>query len=455
MFDGTDGWRSAGRRLLLLCNARSRLGLRPLEPALARLAEAGIELIRPHATNPGEWPVLIRRHRYDVDGVVVAGGDGSVQAALDGLLDVGLPLGVLPLGATNGVARALGLPAGSPEAASEAALAIVRGHTRRVSIGEANGVPFLSCAAVGRVSRGRLRAAVTMTSGGQPGRGLGVGLAAIPFTAEVGFGAQAWRLRAAGVVVFAGGVPSGGDAARANRLGLACIGPVLPWRLLDRLWGMPNGAVASAEAPPSAASGAGPAIWIRTERPMRVRLDGEVAAWTPVLFRLVPRALSVFAPAPDLGAGWPDAVSQSDPQIVGLQALATLLRDAVADYQAAAHAATDLEFSAFLAAAVAERRSLLDRVDRHLRSVGAPTSAPRLDRVIPPMRRSSDTSRLIGRLAAAEAARLEQLNGSGSGWSAAQRRLVDEVRAATLASIDRLARVATPDAHPDRPARPA
>ncbi len=279
MFDGTDGWRPAGRRLLFLWNRRCRHDAAAFGAALARLGEAGIELVRVRGDDPREWSALIRRHRNDADGVLVAGGDGSLQAALDGVLDAGLPLGVLPLGAVNGFARVLGLPT----APVPAALAIARGHTRRVAIGEANGMPFLTTATVGRLRRDRPAA----------------GLTGLPFTAEIGTGGRLWRLRASALAVFADG--GGPGMPRASSLRLACFDPGPAWRLLDRLRGQ---RLEPAPDLPSLVS----AVTIRTERPVRVRLDGEAAGRSPVTVRVVPRALSVFAlpigiKLPDLGFG--------------------------------------------------------------------------------------------------------------------------------------------------------
>lgn len=48
--------------------------------------------------------------RAGIGGVVVAGGDGTVSGTLDQIAQVGLPLGILPLGTMNDVARSLGLP---------------------------------------------------------------------------------------------------------------------------------------------------------------------------------------------------------------------------------------------------------------------------------------------------------------------------------------------------------
>jgi diacylglycerol kinase (ATP) len=45
-----------------------------------------------------------------VDRVEIGGGDGTLNAAAPGLLDAQLPLGVVPLGTANDLARTLGLP---------------------------------------------------------------------------------------------------------------------------------------------------------------------------------------------------------------------------------------------------------------------------------------------------------------------------------------------------------
>jgi diacylglycerol kinase family enzyme len=44
------------------------------------------------------------------DLVVAAGGDGTVAGVVNGLINSGIPLGILPVGTGNGLARALGIP---------------------------------------------------------------------------------------------------------------------------------------------------------------------------------------------------------------------------------------------------------------------------------------------------------------------------------------------------------
>jgi diacylglycerol kinase (ATP) len=63
-------------------------------------------------TNGKNDPQKIRRA---LDGlkperVVVGGGDGTIQMAAKCLIEYGLPLGIIPLGSANGLARALELP---------------------------------------------------------------------------------------------------------------------------------------------------------------------------------------------------------------------------------------------------------------------------------------------------------------------------------------------------------
>lgn len=112
----------------------------------ARLTERGRSVAVESAPTPGD----IRRlaQTTDSDALLVAGGDGSVNEAVRGLLARPAPrpkLGIIPQGTVNVLMRALGLPR-APEALAEI---FRRGAARRLHLGLANGRPFLLMASAG------------------------------------------------------------------------------------------------------------------------------------------------------------------------------------------------------------------------------------------------------------------------------------------------------------------
>ena len=80
-----------------------------------------------------------------VDVVISSGGDGTVTACAAGVAGSGIPLGVLPSGTGNLLARNLGLPL-----QADAALAVaLTGAERRLDVGVANGRTFVVMAGIG------------------------------------------------------------------------------------------------------------------------------------------------------------------------------------------------------------------------------------------------------------------------------------------------------------------
>jgi diacylglycerol kinase family enzyme len=82
------------------------------------------------------------------DAVVVFSGDGGINEVLNGA-PPGVPLGFLPGGGANVLARALGLPRDPAAAARQVAEALESGRTRTISVGRVNGRRFGFSAGIG------------------------------------------------------------------------------------------------------------------------------------------------------------------------------------------------------------------------------------------------------------------------------------------------------------------
>ncbi len=303
--EGAPAPAPATGRALLLANPRSRSGGDP-DTVAALLREAGLDpLCPPDPAAGGGTAALIRAHAAEVDRVVLAGGDGTMNAAAPALLETGLPFAIIPLGTGNDLARTLGIPEDPAEAARIAA----EGTLREIDVGVANDVPFFNVASVGFGVD--LTRALTGDSKRRWGK-LGYAVAGLrvlsrfrPFTAAIRCGDQVVRSRTIHIAVGNGRHYGGGmTVSERSRIDDGTfdvfsleVGSV--WGLLRLLPALRRGdhgrwqEVRTAE---------GEEIEIRTRRRRSVNTDGEITTRTPVLLRVLHRAARVYVPAPEVNA---------------------------------------------------------------------------------------------------------------------------------------------------------
>lgn len=79
------------------------------------------------------------------DLILACGGDGTVTACAEGVADSGVPLGILPMGTGNLLARNVGLPADLEDALAVA----LSGGEQKLDTGTANGQTFVVMAGLG------------------------------------------------------------------------------------------------------------------------------------------------------------------------------------------------------------------------------------------------------------------------------------------------------------------
>lgn len=90
--------------------------------------------------------ITVKGLKEGFDTVVAVGGDGTINEVTNGIVKVGRgTLGVIPGGTGNDLSRTLGI---SPNV-EEALASIIRGKTKSIDIGQANGKMFTNVASMG------------------------------------------------------------------------------------------------------------------------------------------------------------------------------------------------------------------------------------------------------------------------------------------------------------------
>ncbi|WP_374470426.1 lipid kinase [Phenylobacterium sp.] len=267
---------------------------------LARLAARGVELADTPTESCEDACAAIARAAAGADLIVVAGGDGTLNGVAPALLEAGRPVGVLPLGTANDLARTLSIPVDLDAAAD----LIADGATRRIDVGLANGKPFFNVASLGLSAQ----LAASLGSGAKHRFGrfsyvlaaLRVLLGAKTFRAAIAADGQVVRTQTYQIAVGNGRYYGGGAAVSeeadidTGRLVLYSLEAGSLWKvvLLAPLFRQGRH-VRWREVRTASAT----ALEIRTPSPMPVNLDGELATETPLALTVRPKAVEVFAPA--------------------------------------------------------------------------------------------------------------------------------------------------------------
>jgi YegS/Rv2252/BmrU family lipid kinase len=273
----------------LVINRRARRGRELADAVRAELAAAGIAFVEDRDGVKGP-----EAERYDC--IISAGGDGTFISLIPDAIARNVPMGIVPLGTFNDLARTLNVPLD----VSAACRVIAQGATRRIDVGLVNGKHFVNEASIGLSSRiARLQTPDVKQRFGFLGvfwTTLVALARARPMRLEVRYDGIVRRQRGAQLTI-----------ANSHRFGgvFEIDGAAIDDGLLD-CYIFPSDDIVNAIG----------TVWAmqRTRRPVegmqafraarfqvagkhahRISADGEPAGKTPALFEVVPGALAVFA----------------------------------------------------------------------------------------------------------------------------------------------------------------
>jgi YegS/Rv2252/BmrU family lipid kinase len=287
------------RKALLIINRRARSGSAVPAEALERLRDGGIDLTE---AEPLDAPAAIEQApAAGFDCVIIGGGDGTLNRAAPALSRTDMPLGILPLGTANDLARSLAIPLSPVEAAG----VIVDGHHRPIDLGEVNGVPFFNVASIGFSAD--LARELTAEAKRRYGT-LGYMLAAMrvlarvrPFTVKIDHGDATEVVRTVQVSVGNGRHYGGGltvDAEARPDDGLLHVYSLEVdhwWELIALVPALKRGTQGRWR---KVRTFTATACTVETRRPRSINTDGELTAHTPASFHVVPHAVDVYTPRP-------------------------------------------------------------------------------------------------------------------------------------------------------------
>jgi YegS/Rv2252/BmrU family lipid kinase len=264
------------------------------------LKSHGVDAIEASTNDCDDIKAAIHRYRENVDSIILGGGDGTFNAAAGVLAEVDLPVGILPMGTANDLARTLGIPVDL----SEACQVIGEGRQYRIDLGRVNDGYFFNVAHIGLgVQVARDLSSDIKSRWGVFGY-FHVLLTAFkknrPFRARIEFDGHQTNLRSIQIAVGNGRHYGGGMVVAAtatisdHRLHLYSIKPLNVWGMI-RLAPVLRGGPQKNQQQEIDLFDA-QEFTIHTPKPMAVYADGEQMTFTPVRFRVLKEAVAVYVP---------------------------------------------------------------------------------------------------------------------------------------------------------------
>lgn len=287
------------KKALLLLNKNARNGTYNQAEIIATCEGYGISSFVPDGGNDLSLGDTIRRHAHNCDLVIIGGGDGTLNQAARALMETQLPLGILPLGTANDLARTLGI---TPDVKS-AIHTIAMGQTRRIDLGEVNHHLFFNVSSIGfSASLARNLTSQLKKKWGT----VGYALAAIkilrqsrPFSATIIHDGIETPVKTVQISVGNGRYYGGGMTVEQNaapddgRLDVYSLEVSHWWEILMLFPFIRRGTHGRWRKVRAFSASS---LTINTRRPHTINADGELVGETPARFSIHKKVVEVFVP---------------------------------------------------------------------------------------------------------------------------------------------------------------
>lgn len=292
------------KKVLLYMSPKSRSGGKNLEFVTKLLADRGHIILNDiEADCPSPSEDILKFPEAEV--VIVGGGDGSVNMALNGLIQSKLPLLVIPLGTANNLARSYEIPNDI-----EACIDLLDdGVITKIDVGLVNDLPFVNVAGLG------LSTEINRRTPSRLKRFLGVfafiltGLRILrhvnPFRSSITadgktIKSKSWQISICNGKHYGAGMVIKHDASHEDQaLHLLSTEVDRWWKAFTLFPAFMSGRYKKDQEVTLLEANE---IEIKTRRPLKVDVDGDIRTETPAKFKVLPGSLELVVPPQETGA---------------------------------------------------------------------------------------------------------------------------------------------------------
>jgi len=291
--------KSLPKQAILVVNAGSRRGADLFAEARDKLTAAGIELLdAKKCKTAATMEKAVKGALKKAPMVIVGGGDGSLSSFVDYFVGKDVVFALLPLGTANSFARTIGVPLDLDGAIE----VIAKGEARKIDVGCINGDYFLNAAAMGLAPK----VAESVPHGlkrtlGRVGYLIWAGWSAANFRAfrvKLEDGKRAHRMWATEVRIANGRFHGGLELIEnADLESGEIVVQIVAGRSIAKLgWSYFASAAKLKARHQTVREFVGRKFTLSTKPRVRVSIDGEVAAETPLEISALPDGVTIAAP---------------------------------------------------------------------------------------------------------------------------------------------------------------